>query len=159
LGEAEPFDEMTVFLDRWFDATGSANHNGDVFRAVLRLTAGIVVLPFWLFASAVVPLHAHEGDADHSHVVVHSHFAPHHSIAHQPEESEVEAGEHIVWLDASIIDGATFHLDTPAVGLTRVKQPLPAYRWWPTFTFDDGAPAHGPPRFVIALRAPPVLPV
>jgi len=158
LGE-EAFDQMTVLLNRWFDATGSANHNGDVFRAVLRLTAGIVVLPFWLFASAVVPLHAPEVDADHSHVIVHSHFAAHHSIAHQPEESEVEAGEHIVWLDASIIHGAAFHLDAPAVGLTHVKQLAPAYRWWRTATFDDGAPAHGPPRFVIALRAPPAPPV
>src|SRR5262249_57240748 len=117
------------------------------------------LLPFWLFASAVAPLHAHEGDTDHSHVVVHSHLEPHHSLAHDTDGQEIESGERTVWLDASMLQGATFHLDAPPAVLTRVIEPTPIWTPWSMLTFDDGAPAHGPPGSSTALRAPPALPV
>lgn len=127
---------------------------------MFRGSAAVLLLPFWLFASAIAPLHVHEGDADgHSRVVVHRHFNPHESIAHETDGTEVESGERTVWLDASIIQGAAFHLDAPLAVLTRVSEPTQI--WTPSWalTFDDGAPAHGPPGSSTALRAPPALPV
>src|SRR5215831_17016007 len=109
---------------------------------MVRGAAAILLLPFCLFASAIAPLHAHEGDSDHSHVVVHSHFEPHQSISHETDGTEVESGERTVWLDASMLHGVAFHLDASPVVLTRVSEPPPIWTLWSTVMFEDGAPAH-----------------
>jgi hypothetical protein len=106
----------------------------------------------------MAPLHAHESAATHSHAVVHSHFEPHHHVAHHDDGApEIEAGDHVVWLEVAAVPALPFQFDAPSAVLTRVPHLVTRSRCWSVIAFDDGAPPHGPPRDGASLRAPPAL--
>ena len=130
-----------------------------VFRRVARAAAPLLAVSFLVFGSGMAPLHAHESDIPHSHTLVHSHFEPHHELAHHDDRGlELDHGERIVWLDMAVVHALPFQLDGPAAGLTRVPEFVTCSRCWSAIVFDEAAPAHGPPRDIASLRAPPALP-
>jgi hypothetical protein len=130
-----------------------------VRRSIFRVAAALVVLPLWIFASEVAPTHVHEGDAEHSDAIVHSHFESHHVIAHSTGAPEIEPGEQVIWLHASMVGAFSFHLDRPTSVAPGATDSIVGHRSWSVIAFDDGAPTHGPPRFSIGLKAPPAHPV
>ena len=131
-----------------------------MFRRVARATVPCLAVSFLVFGSGLAPLHAHESDVTHSPAVIHSHFDPHHQVAHHDESKpEIDHGEHIVWLEMSVVHALPFQLVAPAAVLIRVPDVVSRSRCWSVITFDDSAPPHGPPRSGVALRAPPTDPV
>lgn len=118
----------------------------------------LLAASFLVSASGLAPLHAHESAATRSPTVVHSHFEPHHHVAHHADgEPEIEAGDHVVWLEMAAVHALPFQLDAPSVVLTCVTHLVTRSRCWSVIAFDDGAPPHGPPRAGVSLRAPPAL--
>jgi hypothetical protein len=129
-----------------------------VFRGFRRV-AVLVAAPSLVLGSGLAPLHEHESDADHAHVVVHRHYAPHQSVSHDEKTSAFDDDEHVVWLDTPVIHALPFQLDVPSAVLIRVPDIVTPLRSWSVITFEEGAPAHGPPRPIASLRGPPILPV
>jgi hypothetical protein len=123
------------------------------------VAAGVVVLPFLLFAMAFAPAHAHESDHHHTQVVLHSHFEPHHLTAHETDSPEVEAGEHVIWLTTVAIHAIPFQLDLHCASSSGVGERDLSSESWATTLFNDSAPPHGPPGRPSSPRAPPFLPV
>jgi hypothetical protein len=116
----------------------------------------LVAASFLISASGLAPLHAHESAATHSHAVLHSHFEPHHHVAHHADgEREIEAGDHVVWLETVAVHALPFQFHVPSAVLTRVPDLVARSRCWSVIAFDDSAPPHGPPRAGASLRAPP----
>jgi hypothetical protein len=131
-----------------------------VFRAVSRVVAGVVVVPFLALASQLAPAHAHERGEGHSHVLVHSHLAPHVEDTHDHDGAEIGAGAgHIVWLDSATIHALPYHLHAPIAIVTGQSESVPPANSWSVIACCDAAPPHGPPRVARPVRAPPALPV
>jgi hypothetical protein len=118
-----------------------------------RFATHAVVALALVAASLVAPEHAHE--AAHSPTIIHHHveFHDHDAAAFDDLDG------HVVWLTSSALHVAKNHVQAPvgviverfvlrSVALTRANAPL-----------DIAAPAHGPPRALVADRAPPALPV
>ena len=129
-----------------------------MFRRIARGTVLPLAACFLIFGSGLAPLHAHESDIPHSHAVVHSHFEPHHQLAHHDSEPELDHGDHIVWLDMAVVHALPFQLGAPVAALTPIADPVTCSRCWSAIVFDDAAPPHGPPRRLASLRGPPAFP-
>ena len=136
----------------------SGTDNPDVARRLLRPVAGAVIAPFWVFASAFAPPHAHESGTDHSRAVIHNHFESHHLSWHHTDGAAIEpCGEHVIWLDNAIAYAVAYHVYSPAAVVVGHFEPAPLSYSWSVIAFDEGAPPHGPPRRAASLRGPPIL--
>jgi hypothetical protein len=136
------------------------HHNGRVFRPLDRVVAAVVVVPFLALTSALLPVHAHEHEGGHSHVLVHSHFAPHVEPLHDHHGSEIEAApDRVLWLASVTLHAVPYQADTPSALIVSEFDIAAMAATWSVAVFDDAAPPHGPPRSSLSLRAPPTLPV
>ena len=123
-----------------------------------RAVAGLVVGPFVALACAFAPPHAHAHEADHSALLIHSHFQPHESTPH-PDAPEVEPGsERVVWLENAIIHANPYQLEPPLAVVVGNVELGEASAEWSVAASHESAPAHGPPRRASSLRGPPSIP-
>jgi hypothetical protein len=112
-----------------------------------------LALALALTAGALVPPeHVHRGD-DHHPTITHRHFS-----AHRQTHNEIgDPDDGVVWLnDASLQATSPFRV---AAVLAVIDQPysvvLPSFERAYRLTFD-ASPPHGPPKPVLAGRAPPL---
>lgn len=105
--------------------------------------------------SGLAPLHVHELDGADSHAILHSHFAAHHIGSHDSDRPEIEAADHVIWLETSSLNVLPFQFVSCAAVLVRVLEPVILSRSWTVIAVAGNAPAHGPPRSAVSLRAPP----
>jgi hypothetical protein len=131
-----------------------------VIGPVARATAGLIVAPFLLVASALAPTHVHEPGPGHDHdrAVAHSHFAPHHVESHDPDDIEIEQdAEHVVWLDSSILHESPYKAASAPPSMPVAYETVVVEAHWSVTPFDDAAPVHGPPKSAALFRGPPLL--
>ena len=130
-----------------------------VFRTVARGTVPLLAVSFLVFGSGIAPQHAHESGVPHSPPTVHSHFEPHHQLAHHDDHTlELDHGDQIVWLDVPVVHGLPFQFHAPVAVLTTLPELVVSPRHWSPIVFDEAAPPHGPPRDAASPRAPPAVP-
>ena len=123
-----------------------------------RAVALLLVAPFLTFASALAPQHVHDAGHGHDHAIAHSHFDPHHLDIHESDDTEIEHDiEHVVWLDSAILHQTPHRTAPPAPAIPVSYEMVPVPGHWTVTTFDDAAPAHGPPRHSALFRGPPPL--
>ena len=136
-----------------------APHNGRVSRSTGRFASLVLSAAVLISTSGLAPLHVHESDGAESHAVLHSHFAAHHIESHDTDQPEIEAADHVIWLETSSLNVLPFQFVSCAAVLVRVLEPVVLSRSWAVIAVAGIAPAHGPPRSSVSLRAPPFLPV
>jgi len=69
-----------------------------------RTTAVLVAAPFLVFASSLAQTHVHASAQRHDHAIAHSHFSPHHPVAHEVEGPEIEHDDELVlWVDSPVL--------------------------------------------------------
>ena len=123
-----------------------------------RAVAGLVVGPFVALACAFAPPPALAHEADHSALLIHSHYQPHESTPH-PDAPEVERGsERVVWLENAIIHANPYQLEPPLAVVVGGVELGEASVEWSVAASHESAPAHGPPRQASSLRGPPSIP-
>ena len=142
-----------------FDPRVGDPDNGRVLRPTGRFTSLLLSAAVLISTSGLAPLHLHEFDGADSHAILHSHFAAHHVGSHDTDKPEVEAADHVIWLETSSLNVLPFQFVSGAAVLVRVLEPVVLSRSWAVIAVAVNAPAHGPPRSAVSLRAPPPLPV
>jgi hypothetical protein len=130
-----------------------------VSRSTGRFASLVLSAAVLISTSGLAPLHVHEFDGADSHAILHSHFAAHHIGSHDADKPEIEAADHVIWLETSSQNVLPFQFVGCAAVLVRVLEPVVLSRSWAVIAVVGNAPAHGPPRSAISLRAPPPLPV
>ena len=130
-----------------------------MLRSAGRFASLVLSAAVLISTSGLAPLHVHEFDGADSRAILHSHFAAHHGRSHDAGKPEIEAADHVIWLETSSLNVLPFQfVGCPAV-LVRVLEPVSLTRSWAVIAVAGNAPAHGPPRSAVSLRAPPSLPV
>jgi hypothetical protein len=130
-----------------------------VLRALERLSSVVLSAAVLVTTSGLAPLHVHEFDDEHSHAVLHSHFDAHHAQPHDTDTPEIEAIDHVIWLENASLNILPFQFGPCSAVLARAWEPVIPSRSWAVVAVAGSAPAHGPPRSIVSLRAPPFLPV
>jgi hypothetical protein len=138
------------------DQKARQTNNALRMKAKLHWTATLVTLLAVLLGPLLPPAHRHRSAGfAHIRILVHRHFAPHRSAAGTHMERPGVAEGAPEWLDDP--HGSLPHLllvaeDTTVFLFNTLSPPKVPAR---NVTFSSEASRHGPPRPLIALRAPP----
>lgn len=123
-----------------------------------RVVVSLALAPWLGFASTMPPEHVHEADSDHPHAIVHRH-----GEAHAVDAGGGGAGsarfdhneERVVWLSNATLACTIYRVDVLWADAGRPLETLRDAASWIATASYDAAPAHGPPRASLSLRAPP----
>lgn len=123
-----------------------------------RAIAGLILAPYVTLVSTVAPEHVHEGGSDHPQAVAHQHLQTHEIESSHADGPEFDHDDdHVMWLDSVFVFQDSYHTPHPADIPAGRFADAPGTHTWIAIGQDVAAPAHGPPRSVLSLRAPPLL--
>ena len=137
-----------------FDESPGATHNLNVLRQLRVAIVGLSLVPGLAFSAVLPPEHRHSADAHHPHATVHQHFAPHDD---DDVDLSADGHGHITWFDGVVAHPTSSPSFAPILAvITHLDTSRLPSRWVAVEAIET-APAHGPPRQSLSLRAPPAL--
>jgi hypothetical protein len=117
-----------------------------------RMAAALALIPSIVCAQLLPATHLHRSDGEHTHAVVHRHFAEHDTNDGAEFDDRDSSA---IWLGDAAFEVATTTF-VPQVAVTPSTFELVSIRGLLGLaSLDDAAPPHGPPRSRIPARAPP----
>lgn len=117
-----------------------------------RTAAAFALIPSIVCAQLLPATHLHKGDGEHTHAVVHRHFAEHDT--HSGAEFDDRDGSPI-WLGDATFEAATTSFAQQVAVKPSTFELVSISGSLGAASLDDAAPPHGPPRSCIPARAPP----